>query len=154
MREIKRILLPFVFSEHDVEAAGYARQFAMCAGAEIDLIHVTPEVDFIYGHEMALQAVHREFRGYQKEVAEKMMGEFAEKYLPNVHVRNMVVVSGNAANEILNYANKNEIDMIAIASFVHCREGLESMFVGSVAERVIKRAAIPVLVVHPPCSIV
>ncbi|MBM9537030.1 universal stress protein [Desulfobulbus alkaliphilus] len=151
MPEIKRILLPLVFSEHDTYAAEYARQIALCAGAEVDLVHVTPEVDFVYGHEMALQALHKDFKGYEKEVADKLMTAFAEKSLAGVAVGNKVVLQGNPFDEIINYATHNDIQMIIIAT--HCRKGLEALTVGSVAERVIKGSSIPVLAVHPPCRI-
>ncbi len=151
MPEIKRILLPVVFSEYDTLAADYARQIALCAGAEVDLLHVTPKVDFIYGHEMALQTLHKDFKGYEEEVANKLMTAFAEKSLAGVQVKNRVVIQGNPADEIIHYANHHEIQMIVIAT--HCRKGLDALFVGSVADRVIKGSGVPVLAVHPPCHI-
>jgi len=151
MPEVKKILLPVVFSEYDTLAADYARQWAGCTGAEVDLVHVTPDLDFFMGHEAALQSIHKDFKGYEKEVAEKLMHAFAEKVLPGVSIRSRVVLRGNAADEILRYARENDIQMIVMAT--HCRKGLESMFVGSVAERVIKKAHCPVLAVHPPCPV-
>lgn len=149
MPDVKRILLPVVFSEYDNLAADYARQYATCMDAEVDLVHVTPSLDFFAGHEQVLQAVHKDFKGYEQEVAEKLMTAFAENALPGVKIGNKVVLRGNAADEILKYARDNDIQMIVIAT--HCRKGLESMFVGSVADRVIRKAHCPVLAVHPPC---
>jgi universal stress protein A len=151
MPEIKRILMPLIFSEHDTYAADYARQIALCAGAEVDLVHVTPEVDFIYGHEAALQSLHKDFKGYEKEVADKLMTAFAEKSLAGVAIGKKIVLQGNPSDEIIHYALHNDIQMIVIAT--HCRKGLEALTVGSVAERVIKGSSIPVLAVHPPCRI-
>jgi len=145
MPEIKTILLPVVFSDNDNLAAGYARQIAMCAGAEVDLVHVTPHIDFI--DRDILQAVYTSHVGYEKEVAEKLMEAFIEKSLPGVGVRNKVVLSGQPADEILKYAKKNEISMIVLPT--HTRKGPEAWFVGSVAERVTKKAHCPVLLVHP-----
>lgn len=148
MPEVKKILIPVVFSEFDTHAADYARQFAACSGAEVDLLHVTKSLDLFMGHEAAIQAVHTEFMGYEKEVAEKLMTAFAEKSLPGVKVGNKAVVRGNAADEILKYARENSIDMIVMPT--HCRKGLNTIFVGSVTDRVVKNAPCPVLAVHPP----
>ncbi len=147
MPEVKRILIPVVFSENDALAADYARQFAASSGAEVDLLHVTRTLDLI--SEDILQAVHKDFVSYEKETAKKLMDAFVDKALSGVKVRNRAVLQGNPTEEILRYARDNDIQMIVIAT--HCRKGLESIFVGSVAERVIKRATCPVLAVHPPC---
>ena len=145
MPEIKRILLPVVFSDNDNLAAGYARQIAMCAGSEVDLVHVTPHIDFI--SEDILQSVYTSHVGYEKEVAEKLMDTFIEKALPGVNVRKKSVLKGQPADEILNYARENSVNMIVLPT--HTRKGPEAWFVGSVAERVTKKAHCPVLLVHP-----
>ena len=145
MPEIKRMLLPVVFSENDILAADYARQIAMCAGADVDLVHVTPHIDFI--SEDILQSVYTSHVGYEKEVADKLMDAFIEKSLSGVSVRNKAVLKGQPADEILKYAKENGINMIVLPT--HTRKGPEALFVGSVAERVTKRAHCPVLLVHP-----
>ena len=145
MPEINRILLPVVFSDNDNLAAGYARQIAMCAGAEVDLIHVTPHIDFI--SEDILQSVYTSHVCYEKEVADKLMDTFIEKALPGVNVRKKSVLKGQPADEILNYARENSVNMIVLPT--HTRKGPEAWFVGSVAERVTKKAHCPVLLVHP-----
>ena len=145
MPEIKRILLPVVFSDNDSLAAGYARQIAMCAGAEVDLIHVTPHIDFI--SEDILQAVYTSHVGYEKEFADKLMDAFIEKSLSGVNVRRKEVLKGQPVDEILKYAKENQINMVVLPT--HTRKGPEALFVGSVAERVTKRAHCPVLLVHP-----
>ncbi|WP_291318305.1 universal stress protein [Desulfonatronospira sp.] len=145
MPEIKRMLLPVVFSENDMLAADYARQIAMCAGSEVDLVHVTPHIDFI--SEDILQSVYTSHVGYEKEVAEKLMDAFIEKALSGVNVRNKVVLKGQPAEEVLRYAKDNNINMIVLPT--HTRKGPEALFVGSVAERITRKAHCPVLIVHP-----
>jgi nucleotide-binding universal stress UspA family protein len=53
---------------------------------------------------------------------------------------------GDAVDEILNVANKEHVDMIAIGT--HGRHGLSRLFLGSVAEGVLRRSDVPVLVVR------
>ena len=55
---------------------------------------------------------------------------------------------GEPAHEILRFAEKNKVDLIVMGS--HGRTGLERMLTGSVAEAVIRRAAVPVLTVKQP----
>jgi nucleotide-binding universal stress UspA family protein len=57
------------------------------------------------------------------------------------------VVLGDAAEEILNYAKTEGIDLIIMGT--HGRKGIERIIFGSVAERVVKKSPIPVLTVNP-----
>jgi nucleotide-binding universal stress UspA family protein len=58
-----------------------------------------------------------------------------------------VVLVGNPGESIVNYANKNKIDLIAIAT--HGRSGLKRMLFGSVTEYVIKHSKLPILLIKP-----
>jgi nucleotide-binding universal stress UspA family protein len=53
------------------------------------------------------------------------------------------VLSGNPADEIVEYAEKNHIDLIIMG---HSRAGLERVLLGSVAHRILKLASVPVMV--------
>ena len=52
---------------------------------------------------------------------------------------------GKPADEIVNYANKNKIDLIVMAS--HGRSGISRWAYGSVAEKVLRSSCVPVLLV-------
>jgi nucleotide-binding universal stress UspA family protein len=56
------------------------------------------------------------------------------------------VIVGTAARVITDYANDNGYDLIVMGT--HGRTGLAHVLVGSVAERVVREAACPVLTVH------
>jgi len=58
-----------------------------------------------------------------------------------------VVLVGNSGEEIVNYANKNNVDLIAIAT--HGRSGIKRILFGSVTEHVIKNSKIPILLIKP-----
>jgi nucleotide-binding universal stress UspA family protein len=58
-----------------------------------------------------------------------------------------VVTFGMASQSLTEYAEKNGIDLILIAT--HGRSGITEWFWGSVAERVLKTSKIPVLMVRP-----
>jgi nucleotide-binding universal stress UspA family protein len=62
------------------------------------------------------------------------------------------VVFGLASESLTNYAEKNGVDLIVIAT--HGRSGIKEWFWGSVAERVLKTSKIPILMVRPDgCSL-
>lgn len=54
--------------------------------------------------------------------------------------------TGSPAREIVEFAEDNEIDHIVMGS--HGRTGMERILLGSVAESVVRRASVPVTVVH------
>jgi nucleotide-binding universal stress UspA family protein len=58
-----------------------------------------------------------------------------------------VTVQGRAADEILSYAEKTNVDLIVMST--HGRSGLSRFFYGSVAEKVVRHSRIPVLLVAP-----
>jgi nucleotide-binding universal stress UspA family protein len=58
-----------------------------------------------------------------------------------------VVVDGEAANEILAYAKDNEVDLIVMTT--HGRSGIPRLFFGSVAQKVLQRSPVPILLVAP-----
>lgn len=84
----------------------------------------------------------------RSEVAE------AEEYLQAVACTltgpvRTVVVTGNPADEIVRTARTLDVDLIVMAS--HGRGGPKRWLLGSVAERVVRRAPCPVLI-YPPAA--
>ena len=57
------------------------------------------------------------------------------------------VGEGDAVDEILRVANENGAGLICIGT--HGRQGLARLFIGSVAEGVLRRSDVPVLTVRP-----
>ena len=57
------------------------------------------------------------------------------------------IVSGDPAAEIWKSIGSEDIDLVVMGT--HGRKGLEPTFMGSVADHVIKHAAVPVLAVNP-----
>jgi nucleotide-binding universal stress UspA family protein len=55
---------------------------------------------------------------------------------------------GTPSEEIVNYADEHEIDLIVMGT--HGRTGVARVLLGSVAEKVVRKAPCPVLTVHNP----
>ncbi|MES4787348.1 MAG: universal stress protein, partial [Nitrospiraceae bacterium] len=66
---------------------------------------------------------------------------FAEQGITAHHV----IRTGNTADEIVDYATVNQIDLIAMST--HGRTGLSRALLGSVAEKVVRHSPVPVLLV-------
>ena len=83
-----------------------------------------------------------------KSSAEKYLKKLVErtKY-PNAKVQS-VIVTGKAAETITDYAKKNAVDLIAIAT--HGRSGVSRWVWGSVADRVLRSSCVPVLMIRAP----
>ncbi len=61
------------------------------------------------------------------------------------------VLQGHPSDELNAYAENNAIDLIVIGT--HGRRGLDRLLIGSVADKVIRGAKVPVLVVRSPTNI-
>jgi nucleotide-binding universal stress UspA family protein len=140
---IRRILVPVDFSDASKEAVLHAREIAQTYGAEIDLLHVVEEV--IYPSAYGIGDAYFPTQNILKKV-EDTLGDMAREEIGYEHVTISAVV-GYAPLSIIDYAEKNESDLIVIAT--HGRAGFDRLLMGSVAERVFRRAPVPVLVVKP-----
>ena len=69
--------------------------------------------------------------------------EMGEKYDKRIET---VLEFGDPDESILEYAEENDVDRIVMGS--HCRSGAERFLVGSVANRVVTRSPVPVMVVR------
>ena len=78
---------------------------------------------------------------YLKKVAEDMKKE-------GITATTVLKISDDPATEILNYVQNNDVGLIIMST--HGRSGVTRWVLGSVADRVIRRSAVPVLAVSPP----
>lgn len=143
--QIKKILVPTDFSQLSTEAFPYAEDLANQYGAEIHLVYViekNPPILIIRSIDQTSEDAAKKI----EEDAKNLLNEFKAKFSNNVSVKT-VLVHGNDFEEITNYAEKNNIDLIVIAT--HGRTGLLHTLLGSVAEKVIRYAKCPVLVITP-----
>ncbi|PSQ82288.1 MAG: universal stress protein [Bacteroidetes bacterium QS_1_63_11] len=138
---VRNILVPIDFSDASLNALRHAKQLALTHGAQITLLHAVEEVVYpsAYGIEPANlpgpQVIGR---------VEANLADLARTEIGYEHV--MVQANlGYAPSTILDYTQEHEVDLITIAT--HGRSGLERMLLGSVTERVVRRAPAPAFVV-------
>ena len=120
-------------------------------GSEIILLHVHRMVEPFYIEEFSYldPKLTNEFSEAYRDKALSKLRELAGKYFHGQNVRCEAVISllAGAADEICNFAKKEKCDVIIMGSRGHTVLG--SLFVGSVAQRVLLLSSCPVLIVPP-----
>jgi nucleotide-binding universal stress UspA family protein len=150
MLPFKKILCPTDFSEPSYEALRAAGELASQFESELCIVHVVPPVPIIpMGAEPTafnVSMYEQELETSSKRSLEEVVSQLESKYLK---VR-LIAVRGNAAEEIVRVADEEEVDLIVIAT--RGRTGLDRMIFGSVAEKVLRLASRPVLILtaRPP----
>ena len=140
--QINKILVPLDFSEHSEKGLRWAIGMAEKWQASVLLFHVvsTP----IYPPVMMETPLNLpQLQTSLREHAEQKMKEMATKE-KNVRVESRVKI-GEPFWDICRIAEEEKVDLIVMGS--HGRTGLAHVLLGSVAERVVRHAPCPVLVV-------
>ena len=138
----RNILCPIDFSPNSLAAMDVARQWAQESDGTVTLLHVVPSSIKVG----ALMPVVLEPTVGRAE-AEERLKELAKSRLNCTIPYETDVAVGDAASEILQGAVRHRSDSIVMAT--HGRIGLKHFFLGSVAERVVRESAVPVLTVRP-----
>jgi nucleotide-binding universal stress UspA family protein len=147
MIDLKRILLPTDFSEFSQAAVAYGCALAEKFDSELHLLNVVQDlVELIPEAGMAFPppgVYIEELRHSSKASLEKVLDPaWVEK-----HKVVRVVRDGVPFLEILRYAQEADVDLIVLGT--HGRTGLSHVLMGSVAERIVRKASCPVLTVRP-----
>ena len=148
MNTFRRILVPVDFSEASRAALDEAVRIARDSWGTIDLLHAWELPPLLPPDLLLVQA--GEMRGTLGEVARE------QARVPLEKLRNEVaglgagvrafLVRGDASRAILEHARRHGNDIIVMGT--HGRTGMAHAFLGSVAEKVVRRAGCPVLTVH------
>ena len=141
--ELKRVLVPYDFSDYSELALNYALSFAQRYRSELHLLHVLPPFTVndseISPYPLGLQgAYHKAVNRLQKAVPPG-----AHRLCGIKHA----VSEGQPYREILNYAENNNIDLICLGAH-GAGFGMRTLF-GSNVDRVLRQAPCPVLVTRP-----
>lgn len=136
----RKMLVPLDGSQLAEVVFPYAKELAGRLDLEIILLHVYSPAERESGamHRAYIDRVTDIIRRQSEEV-EGRMGVQPEKKA--VHVQGEVA-EGYPAEEILRYADKNDVDLILIAT--HGRSGVRRWAMGSVADKVLRASKVPV----------
>ena len=145
----KKVLCPIDFSEPAWAALEVAVEVARQYDAELTLFHAyeLPGYTLPEGSVVASPKMLQELA----EQAETHLAEWKRK-AEAMGLRSVLTAKGigEPALEIVDLAKEGAFDLIVVGT--HGRTGLRHAILGSVAERVVRRAACPVLTIHPSTS--
>jgi universal stress protein A len=138
MVRFSNILCPVDFDQNSLTAVPVAAEIAREHKAALYLLHV---VHLDLAPEPAWSS------GEAKTSAESKLERIGHQKLKVGTPYEILVMTGDPAVEVLQMATKLGIDLIVMAT--HGRQGIRRLFLGSVAERVVREARCPVLTVKP-----
>ena len=143
MINIKNILCPVDHSDCSKEALKYAVSFAIKDNSKLYLLHVIDIRTF----DESINAMTPQIPDDEtlKQLKTKLLDCIPEEIRDDMVVEALVVL-GIPFVEIISIAKKNDIDMIVLGS--HGRTGITHMMMGSVSEKVVRKAPCPVLTVR------
>ena len=146
MTQITRILAPVDFSDHSERAFRYATWLATRLGATVELLHVVddPFVSGAWNTEIYVANVPQVLEQVIVE-GNRRLTNMAASAQPGLDVT-AKVITGQPAHAIVEHARTGLFDLIVMGT--HGRTGISHMVMGSVAERVTRRAHCPVLTIR------
>jgi nucleotide-binding universal stress UspA family protein len=142
MVTLKKILVPTDFSEHSAKAVRYAAELAAKYGAELHLFHSVETIPIAYTEG---PYVPTEVVAEMEAAAVKRLDEVKIESADDLQVVRKVV-QGQPFIEIVRYATDNMTDLIVIGT--HGRGAIAHMLLGSVTEKIVRKAPCSVLVVR------
>ena len=144
MKTIQRIVVPVDLLENTDKLVAYACYMANKLDAVIEFIHVVASYpgDAMIGAPFAQEYRDKVYFAAQERIANLVYD--TKEMCPGCTGQ---AVNGEPVEKIVELAAAADADLIILAT--HGAKGLEKILLGSVAERVLKRAHCPVLIMNP-----
>lgn len=140
MTSIERILCPIDFSESSQHALSYATAVARWYEARLTVL-------FVYANTAAMDLPPLILDDVDRERLLREMRRFASCVPSTVPVDFLLREAGFAHDEIVAQASATRADLLVLGT--HGRSGFQHLFLGSVTEKVMRKATCPTLVVPP-----
>ena len=143
MSLFNKILLPTDFSDHANEALRYATQLAQTHAASLCLVHAYDLLPYALpdGPIMDERQLETVRVAFQKQL-EQLRQAAEARGIARVETQ---LLQGPASSEIVRVASEQHFDLIVMGT--HGRTGLSHLLIGSVTEKVVRRAPCPVLTI-------
>ena len=139
MIDLKHILVPVDFDDTSDVALAYARSLAKNFGAQLHMLHVMEN--------LFLKPMANDPRDIETGIARRLTDRLTPEERESMRAVAVLKKSDTPADEIVKYANEEPIDLIIIGT--HGRSGIKHLLMGSVAEKVVRTAPCPILIVRP-----
>lgn len=147
MIRFERILCPTDFSKFSFRAADYAVALARRDDGEVHFLHVIPGALLHPDQYPYVVQPVNPAPEIREKARDRLDAFVALSRAENINTR-FSVEEGTPASVILKAAEEDKADLICLGT--HGREGFERLILGSVAEKVLRKAHCPVLTVSEP----
>ena len=138
---LERVLLPLDGSDNAERVLPHARRLLLNRDAEIVVLRVTD------GASPNLSVLAPAIEAEAERYARRMAFQWAHEGRP----ASALVRAGGAAATILRVAKELEVSLIVLST--HGRTGFQRLLMGSVAEKVVRKATCPVMTVKAPAAV-
>jgi nucleotide-binding universal stress UspA family protein len=146
MKKPTKILVPLDFSATSEGIVNYARILADGFNASVHVLHVITDPK-THGWAVEVGSLPRIYQQMEEDARARLTALLGAEAGP----AEIAISTGVPFAEILRYAEAHGIDLIVMGS--HGQGGmLEQIMVGSVAEKVVRRAQCPVVIVRRPAG--
>jgi len=142
MITLRKILVPVDFSKHSAHAMQYGEEFAARFRAELHLLHSFETMPIMSGDGAYFPP---DVAAEEEAAATRTLEGLKVNTVDEAQVVRKLK-HGHPFVEIVRYAKDNEIDLIVMGT--HGRGAIAHMLLGSVAEKVVRKAPCPVLTVR------
>jgi nucleotide-binding universal stress UspA family protein len=146
----KTILVPHDFSSSANHAAALARNEAKLHGGTIVLLHVV-DLPRQLPHNAVIpteSGAQLSVKDYATQSAQSHLDDLSARLAKDGVTATTAIRLGSAVDEINRYVDENAIDLIVMGT--HGHTGIRAMLAGSVTEKVVRTAKVPVLTVRHP----
>ena len=147
MIQLKKILVPVDFSSFSLDALEYGCELASRFGAEVHLFYVVSDALLMYTAAQTMVDAEAVICQEKEQGRKKLEQAVPEKWQGKITFHHHVEV-GEPVAEIIKFADSLEADLLVMGT--HGRTGLKHILLGSVAEKVVRGAHLPVMTVNDP----
>lgn len=142
---LEAILVPIDFSEHSRKALQHAKALGLLLGARLDLLHVVEDKIHPAFYGLTVQSIYDIDPGLDEKVLTHLKAFYQQTEGPDTEVT-FSVRAGHAVHEIVQFAEEESCGLLVMGT--HGMTGLERFFLGSVTEKVVRRAPCPVFTIQ------
>ncbi len=141
MTPYEHLLCPVDLSESARRALSWSSRFSKAVGARLTVLHVVDTGLLSIGN---LVAVPDAFDEYRRRAEEAVLGLKRDFDLTDAAIE---IVDGVPEDVVVSAANRGDVDLLVMGT--HGLSGVQKFFLGSVTEKVLHRARVPLLSISP-----
>lgn len=138
MIALRNILVAVAFDDMTESVLLHGRTMARTFGARLHVLHVP--------HNLFLRPMVNDPRAIETGLLEQLSEHLTQEDRESLHAVTAIRQSSTPAEEIVEYAKSNDVDLIVVGT--HGRHGVAHLLMGSVAETVVRTAPCAVMTIR------